>query len=120
MGILAEAARIARTLQPGQADLTAQLPIYNRPVRMVEALSIVMIHAGLFHSVPVAEPTGRPPLWTQLSPDIRHRAIGRVMRALSLLYRFDIGGPLRTTLAFRVDGPGGGETKALQRSKQVV
>jgi len=35
--------------------------------------------------------------------------IGRAMSAFSLLYRFDIGGPLRTTLVFRVDGPGGGE-----------
>jgi hypothetical protein len=49
-----------------------------------------------------------PPLWKQLSPDIRHRTIGRVMRAFSLLYRFDIGGSLRNTLVFRVDGPGGG------------
>jgi hypothetical protein len=45
----------------------------------------------------------------QLSPEIRHRVIGRVMRALSLLYRRDIGGSLRNTLAFRVAGPGGGD-----------
>jgi hypothetical protein len=31
------------------------------------------------------------------------------MRAFSLLYRHDIGGPLRATLVFHVDGPGGGE-----------
>jgi hypothetical protein len=109
VGILAEAAGIARSLQPGQAEIGMQLPIYNRPVTIVEALSIIMIHTGVFHSAQVAEPAARPPLWTCLSPDIRHRAIGRAMRALSLLYRFDIGGPLRTTFAFRVDGPGGGE-----------
>jgi hypothetical protein len=57
----------------------------------------------------VAEPAGVPPLWTQLSPEVRHRTIGRVMRALSLLYRRDIGGSLHTTLVFRIDGPGGGE-----------
>ena len=45
----------------------------------------------------------------QLSPEIRHRVIGRVMRAFSLLYRFDLGGSLRNSLVFRVDGPGGGE-----------
>jgi hypothetical protein len=85
------------------------MPIYNRPVRVVEALGIIMIHTGLFHSAQVAEPAGRPPLWRQLSPEIRHRVIGRTMRAFSLLYRHDIGDPLRTTFVFRVAGPGGGE-----------
>ena len=109
LDILDEAASIARNLQPGQADLTAQMAIYNRPVKIVEGLSIILIHIGLFHSAQVAEPASLPPLWMQLSPEIRHRVIERVMRAFSLLYRFDIGGPLRTTLVFRVDGPGGGE-----------
>jgi hypothetical protein len=31
------------------------------------------------------------------------------MRAFSLLYRLDIGGALRETMVFRVDGAGGGE-----------
>jgi len=109
LDILSESASIARNLQPGQADQTAQLPIYNRPVKIVEALSIIMIHTGLFHTAQLAEPAGQPPLWMQLSPEIRHRTIGRVMRAFSLLYRFDIGGSLRTTIVFRVDGPGGGD-----------
>jgi len=49
------------------------------------------------------------PVWMQLSPEFRHRVIERAMRAFSLLYHGDIGGPLRATLVFRVDGPGGGE-----------
>jgi hypothetical protein len=109
MDILDQAASIARNLTPSQTKLTAQMAIYNRPVKIVEALSIIMIHVGLFHSAQVAEPASHLPLWMQLSPEIRQRVIGRVMRAFSLLYRFDIGGPLRTTLVFRVDGPGGGE-----------
>ena len=100
---------LAVELQAGQAESTALMPIYNRPVTIVEALSIIMIHAGLFHSAQVAEPAGLPPLWTQLAPEIHHRVIGRTMRAFSLLYRIDIGGALRDTLVFRVDGPGGGE-----------
>jgi hypothetical protein len=107
--IHSEAAAIARTVRPDQAEVAMQLPIYNRPVKIVEALSIMMIHAGLFHTAQVAEPAGVPPLWQQLSPEIRHRVIGRTMRAFSLLYRHDIGDPLRTAFAFRVDGPGGGE-----------
>lgn len=107
--ILSEAASIARALQPGQAELPLQMPIYNRPVSIVEALSIIMIHAGLFHSAQVTDPAGLPPLWMQLAPEIRHRVIGRVMRAFSLLYRHDIGGSLRATLVFRIDGPGGGQ-----------
>jgi len=104
-----KAATIARNLQPTQAELTAQMAIYNRPVRIDEALSIIIFHAGLVHSAQVAEPAALPPLWEQLSPEFRHRVIGRAMRAFSLLYRSDIGGPLRDTLVFRVDGPGGGE-----------
>jgi hypothetical protein len=104
-----EAARIARDLRPDQAQVTAQLPIYNRPVSIAEALSILIFHAGLVHTAQVAEPAGVPPLWRQHSPEFRHRVIGRTMRAFSLLYRRDIGGSLRDTLAFRIDGPDGGE-----------
>ncbi len=109
LDILSQAASVAHNLTPDLADTTVQLPIYNRPVKIVEALSIIMIHTGLFHSAQVAEPAGLPPLWIQLPPEIRHRTGGRTMRAFSLLYRLDIGGSLRATLVFRIDGPGGGE-----------
>jgi len=102
------AARIARSLTPEQAALTAPMPIYNRDIEVIEALSIIVMHAGLVHTAQVAEPAGQTPLWTQLSPAMRHRQIGRAMRAFSLLYRRDIGGDLRATFAFQVDGPGGG------------
>jgi hypothetical protein len=85
------------------------MPIYNRPVRMTEALGIIMMHAAVIHSAQVAEPAGVKPLWSRLPPDVCHRAIGRLMRAFSLLYRRDIGGDLRTTFAFHIDGPSGGE-----------
>jgi hypothetical protein len=102
------AADIAAKLKPEQAQLTAVMPIYNRPIQIVEALGIIVMHTGLIHSAQVAEPAGVAPLWTQLSPDIRHREIGRQMRALSILYDRDIGGSLGAVLAFRIDGPGGG------------
>jgi hypothetical protein len=105
-----EAARIARDLRPDQTGLlTSQMPIYNRPVSIVEALGIMTLHAGLIHTAQVVESTGLTPLWEQLSPEICHRLVGRVMRAFSLLYRRDIGGSLRDALAFRIDGVGGGE-----------
>lgn len=105
-----EAARVARDLRPDQAGLlTSPMPFYNRPLSVVEALGIMTFHAGIIHTAQVAEPAGLSPLWEQLSPEIRHRLIGRVMRAFSLLYRFDIGGSLRSTLVFRVDGSGTGE-----------
>jgi hypothetical protein len=109
LDILDKAACIARNLTPDQAELTAQMPIYNRPVRIVEALSIINFHSGLVHTAQVAEPAGHPPLWMQLSPEMRHRIIGRIMHAMSLLYRLDIGGSLHATFVFRIEGPGGGE-----------
>ncbi len=109
LGILDQAASIAHDLRPDQAERTAHMAIYNRPVRIDEALSIILFHVGLAHSAQVAELAGLPPLWIRLSPPMRHRLIGRAMRALSLLYRPDIGGSLSATLVFRIDGPGGGE-----------
>lgn len=108
LNILDQTAYIARTMQPDQYELASEMPIYNRPVKIVETMGIMMFHAGLHHSAQVAEPAGVPPLWKQLSPEIRHRVIGRVMRALSLLYRRDLGGDLRAVFAFKMDGPGGG------------
>ena len=109
LNILEETACIARNLGPAQAELAATMPIYNRPVTIAETMAIMMFHAGLHHSAQVAEPAGVPPLWKQLTPQVRHRVIGRVMRALSLLYRYDLGGGLRAAYAFRMDGPGGGD-----------
>ncbi len=109
LDILDQAADIARSLQPGQGELTAQMPIYNRPISIVEALSIIVFHAGLVHTAQAAEPAGLPPLWMQHSPGFRHRVIGRTMLPFSLLYRGDIGGSLRATLVFRINGPDGGE-----------
>ena len=109
LDILDQAAITARNLTPDQAELTARMSIYNRPVSIVEALSIIIFHVGLVHSAQVAEPVGLPPLWMQLSPEFRHRVVERAMRAFSLLYRLDIGGSLHATLAFRVDGSEGGE-----------
>jgi hypothetical protein len=108
LNILDQTAFIARTLQPDQYELASEMPIYNRPVKLVEAMGIMMFHAGLHHSAQVAEPAGVPPLWKQLSPEIRHRVIGRVMRALSLLYRHDLGGDLQAVFAFEMEGLGGG------------
>ena len=108
LGILDRAIEIARTLRPEQADMVVEMPIYNRPVRVVETICILLFHAGLHHSAQVAEPARLPPLWMQLKPDIRHRIIGRVMCALSLLYRHDLGGDLRTAFTFDIAGPGGG------------
>ena len=109
LDILEQAALIARNLHPGQAEMASEMAIYNRPVKIVEAMGIMMFHAGLHHSAQVAEPAGVPPLWMQLSPEIRHRVTGRVMRALSLLYRYDLGGDLQAIFVFDVDGPGGGK-----------
>lgn len=108
LDILGQAANISRSLLPTQKEITSEMPIYNRPTKVIEGLSIIMFHAGLHHTAQVAEPAGVSPLWRHLSPEIRHRVIGRVMRALSLLYRQDLGQDLRAVIAFQVDGPGGG------------
>jgi hypothetical protein len=42
LGMLEEAAAIARTLSPEQAGMASDMPIYNRPVKLVEALGIII------------------------------------------------------------------------------
>jgi hypothetical protein len=109
LDILERSAAIARDLRPDQAALTSRMWIYNRPTRIDEAFSIITLHTGLAHSAQVAEPLELAPLWTQLSTEFRHRVIGRTMLAFAMLYRTDLGGDLRETMVFRVDGPEGGE-----------
>lgn len=108
LSILRRAADTARSLRPDQSQIATEMPIYNRPVKIVEGLSIIMFHAGLHHTAQVSEPAGVEPLWVHLAPEIRQRVIGRVMRALSLLYRYDLGRDLRAGIVFEVSGPGGG------------
>jgi hypothetical protein len=107
--ILDQSAEIAGNLEPGQSEITNEMPIYNRPVKITEALSIILFHSGLTHAAQVAEPAGLQPLWVHLSSEIRHRMVGRVMSALSLLYRHELGGDLKAVIAFGVDGEGGGD-----------
>ena len=104
LNILEETACIARNLRSDQTELPSEMPIYNRPVKLVEAMAIMMFHAGLHHSARSQNQQAPLPPWKQLSPEVRHRVVGRVMRALSLLYRYDLGGDLRTVIVFQIDG----------------
>lgn len=108
LGLLDQASAIASQRPAWQLQATASMPIYNRPLTLVEALCIIQFHAALNHAAQVAEPAGLPPLWTRLAPDACHRVIARTLRALSLLYRTDLGRGLQATFAFRVGGAGGG------------
>lgn len=105
---LTQSIKTARSLPPGQLDCSVTLPIYNRPISVGEMLGIQVFHSGFIHAAQVAEPAGVAPLWTHLPPEVRHRVITRFARALSLLYRQDIGGELRAVLALQVAGEGGG------------
>jgi hypothetical protein len=109
VGVLDDGERIARSLTPRQAATTAPLPIYNRPVRVDETLSIEVLHSGLLHGAQIADPAGEPPLWSHLDETIQHRLVGRLMLAFSLLYRLDLADGLRDSIAFTIDGPGGGD-----------
>lgn len=106
---LSRSINTATTLSPRERACTVNLPIYNRPIRVDELLGIQVMHPGLTHAAQVAEPAGVPPLWTQMEAPMRHRTIGRVARALSLLYRQDLGGNLEAVLLFRAGGEGGGQ-----------
>ena len=105
---LSRSIETASTVMPAQLGRTVELPIYNRPIRVDELLGIQVMHPGLTHAAQVAEPAGAPPLWTHMVSDVRQRTISRVARALSLLYRQDLGGDLEAVLLFNIGGAGGG------------
>jgi len=109
VGVLDDGERIALGLSAAEAATTAPLPIYNRRVRVDETLSIEVLHSGLLHSAQIADPAGEPALWTRLDEGIQHRLISRMLLAFSLLFRLDLADGLRDTIAFRIDGPAGGE-----------
>lgn len=109
LNALSRSIETARELTPLALACTVQLPIYNRPVRVDELLGIQVMHPGLTHAAQVTEPAGVPPLWTRMKPAMRRRTITRVTRALSLLYRQDLGGDLEAVIAFKVGGAGGGQ-----------
>jgi uncharacterized protein (TIGR03083 family) len=108
LGALAQSIEMARSLSADELGRTVELPIYNRPIRAAELLGIQVVHPGLTHGAQIAEPAGRPPLWTHLPQQMLPRLIGRMIRALSLLYRSDLAGDMRATLVLKVAGPGGG------------
>ena len=85
---------------------------FHEHKKNIERLSIVMFHAGLHHTAQIVEPVGLPPLWITLQPDIRHSVIERVMRALNLIYRYDLSKDLQAVIVFRVDDPGSGNLYA--------
>lgn len=103
----------AAAVSPRELDCTVSLPIYNQPVRVRELLGIQVMHPGITHAAQVAEPAGVAPLWKRLTVDGRRRTIGRVVRALSLLYRTDLGGDLQAAVVFKVGGEGGGTWHAI-------
>lgn len=105
---LSQSIRTAGSLEPGDLKRTVRLPIYNRPIRVDELLGIQVVHPGLTHAAQITEPVGAEPLWTYLPDVVRWRVIGRMTRALSLLYRTDLAEDLRAVIAFQVAGEGGG------------
>lgn len=105
---LSRSIETATNVNDEEMDCTVALPIYNRPVRVRELLGIQVMHPGLTHAAQVAESTGAGPLWTRLTVEARRRTITRVVRALSLLYRKDLGGDLRAAIAFDIGNEGGG------------
>lgn len=116
---LSRSIETAGKLTPHELACAVELPIYNRPIRVDELLGIQVMHPGLTHAAQVAEPAGVPPLWEQMDAAMRRRTIGRVMHALSLLYRQDLGGDLRAVLDFKVSGDGGGQWHVVLSPQQA-
>lgn len=101
-------ARRAAALSPGEAQRRVQTPFFNAPMSAAELIGAQVVHMGLAHAAQVANGARHAPLWRALGPGARKRMLSRFFCLAGFLYWQERGGDLRATLAFAVDGPGGG------------
>ncbi|MEI7769069.1 MAG: maleylpyruvate isomerase N-terminal domain-containing protein [Chloroflexales bacterium] len=108
LGILADTASLAARLNPQQLALRVKTPYYGAEPSLAEIFGAALIHAGVIHGAQVAAATRGQPIWSFYSPGIMRRQLTRAFHAMGLAYWPERGGSLHATLAFNVEGHGGG------------
>ena len=100
---------LAQQLTPAQLLWQVQLPVFNRPLTILELLETQTTHPGLVHAAQIAFPAGVEPLWSEFEADFMHRMLTRFFHLMTLTYWPERGGRLCAILQFVVAGPAGGD-----------
>jgi uncharacterized damage-inducible protein DinB len=106
---LTKTSELAQQLVPAQFTLPVPLPLFNRPLTVLELLEMQITHPGMIHAAQMALPAGKTPLWTRYDADFMHRMLVRFFRLMALIYWPERGGNLDATVQFLIAGAGGGE-----------
>ncbi|GHO91093.1 hypothetical protein KSF_011410 [Reticulibacter mediterranei] len=106
---LEETLAVAQQLAPEQFAWPVAVPIFNRPLTVIELLETQIMHSSMVHVAQIARPANKEPLWRRYDPPALHRTLGRFFRLISLTYWPERGGNLRATFQFLVAGDAGGE-----------
>jgi hypothetical protein len=99
---------LAEQITPAQLQWQVQVPVFNRPLTVLEVLETQATHPGLVHAVQITVPAGVDPLWSLFKEDFMHRMLTRFFHLMTLTYWPERGGNLRATLQFIVAGAAGG------------
>lgn len=106
---LEEIAEMARQLSPEQFLWPIAIPVFNRPLTILELLEILITHSGVVHAAQIARPANKAPLWQRYDPRFMHRMLAHLFRLMTLTYWPERGGDLQATFQFLVAGTSGGE-----------
>lgn len=106
---LTETAEIAQHLTAEQLSWPIMVPVFNRPVTILELLEVQVMHPGMIHAAQIACPVGKAPLWHLYDHALFHRMLARFFHLMTLVYWPERGGTLCVTLQFLIAGVPGGQ-----------
>lgn len=105
---LSHAARLAASLSPDQLATSVEHPYFGRQPTIAEILGSSLVHAGIVHGAQIAVGARTQTIWNFYDPGLTRRQLTRAFHTLGLSYWPERGGDLHTTVAFHIEGQGGG------------
>jgi hypothetical protein len=99
----------AQQLTSEQLTQQVNIPIFNRPITIIELLETQLVHPGLVHAAQIANPLGRDPLWRRYDAALIHRMLTRFFNLMAMIYWPERGGTTHATIQFLVAGANSGQ-----------
>jgi hypothetical protein len=83
---LTDTVEIAQHLRPDQLSWQVAIPVFNRPLTVLELLETQITHPGMVHAAQIARPANRDPLWRGYEDAFLHRMLTRFFHLMTLIY----------------------------------
>ena len=100
---------IIPTLTVENLGKLGDLPVYNRPARVIDFVDWQLSHAGIVHAAQITRPIEHPPLWESYSAEMMRRQVDRFVRHFSYAYWPELGPDEPQAINFHIQGAGGGD-----------